>query len=173
MADKFCRQCGAPLLEGEKKCRYCLTPVAAEEGAAEKKSGVSLEKGSKTELKRASDGWKEKDFEKEEHKRVVSQQDRVYALLAYLGFMVLAPILMRLRVRFVRFHVNQGLVLFLSESLLSVVYGFVGGIPILAMIVSLLRLLCVGFMIFGAVSAVRGSEKSLPIVGKIHLIRES
>ena len=177
MADRFCRNCGAPLSEGAVMCKYCLTPVGADalDGAGSGNGAVDLVKHKDRENGAAGHagtvGMEKKDFGKEDGIRRLLNPDMIYAVMAYLGLAVLVPILLRLNVKFVRFHVNQGLVLFLAESLLAVLYGFVGGIPILAMIVSLLRLLCLGLMVLGAVSAVRGSEKPLPVVGKIHLIK--
>lgn len=243
MAGGFCRKCGAPLSEGARMCKYCLSPVAdggetgpdgeaavgegavggdaveaeftgadmetgavgegtdagermvvgegtvgTENGADAADRGGSLAAGGSMESGIAdgsggngmADGRKdssgnsmEKVFEKENAGYAGRNPYIIYGVLAYFGIAVLVPIIFKMNVKFVRFHVNQGLVLFILESLLSVAYGFVGGIPILAMVVSLLRLLCVAFMLLGAISALRGKEKPLPLVGKIHLIRES
>lgn len=140
-------------------------------GAADGNSGGSGS-GATDGNRDGAGNWKEKDFEKENAGYAGRNSYVIYGVLAYFGIAVLVPIIFKMNVKFVRFHVNQGLVLFILESLLSVVYGFVGGVPILAMTVSLLRLLCVAFMLFGAISAVLGKEKPLPLVGKIHLIRE-
>lgn len=228
MAGGFCRKCGAPLSEGARLCKYCLSPVAdggnsgqdgdaaveeraaggdaavagiagtdmdkgtvetdtvMEEAAAEAENGadaagrsgsLAVDGGTGNGIAEGSrdsaGNWKEKDFEKENAGYAGRNPYIIYGVLSYFGIAVLVPIIFKMNVKFVRFHVNQGLVLFILESLLSVAYGFVGGIPILAMVVSLLRLLCVAFMLFGAISAVLGKEKPLPLVGKIHLIRES
>lgn len=192
MADKFCRQCGAPLAEGARFCKYCMTPA----GAESKESGSgTMESGAepggtvtgKVDLRKAGHGssagfgagnavrGNAADGMGGSGGTAGMQRNpyKIYGVLAYFSIGVLVPILFKMDVRFVRFHVNQGLVLFLAEALLSLVYGFVGGIPILAMVVSISRLLCVAFMVLGMVSAVRGSEKPLPLVGKIHLVRES
>lgn len=143
--------------------------AGAEDGAVAVEDAAAAEDGRNAGMS----AGRELDLEKGNEGQVRGNPHIIYGALAYLGIAVLVPILFRMNVKFVRFHVNQGLVLFITESLLSVLYGFVGGIPILAMVVSLLRLLCVAFMLFGVVSAVRGQEKPLPVVGKIHLIRES
>ena len=181
MADKFCRQCGAPVLEGAKMCKYCMTPVepdgvAGEGGAAENAGSAVGKVDLRKEAGRGSSAGRINIAEKKEQAEVSNVNVtpyKIYAVLAYFGIGVLVPILFKMNVRFVRFHVNQGLALFIAEALLSLVYGFAGGIPILAMVISITRLLCVLWMIMGMVSAVRGSMKPLPLMGKIHLVRES
>lgn len=181
MADKFCRQCGAPVLDGAKMCKYCMTPVepdgsAGEEGtveyagAAAGKVNIRKESGGGSSADRINISEK-KDRTEENHENVTPY--KIYGVLAYFGFGVLVPILFKMNVRFVRFHVNQGLALFLAEALLSLVYGFVGGLPIVAMVISIVRLLCVLWMVLGMISVLRGSMKPLPLMGKIHLVRES
>jgi len=67
-----------------------------------------------------------------------------------------------------KFHLNQGLVLFLG----SFIIGAVGIIPVVGTIVA-----CVGsiaitvFCIMGIVSAVKEEEKPLPLIGKIQLLK--
>jgi len=67
-----------------------------------------------------------------------------------------------------KFHLNQGLVLFIG----SVIIGAVGIIPVIGTIVA-----CVGslaifvFCIMGIVSACKDEEKPLPLIGKIQILK--
>ncbi len=191
MADKFCRQCGAPLAEGARFCKYCMTPAGeestdsgcrTEDGGTEPQGTVVGKVNLRKEGHGCGGGFDTGNAARgnrpdgmggdSENGGAQWNPYKIYGVLAYFSIGVLVPILFKMDVRFVRFHVNQGLVLFLAEALLALVYGFVGGIPLLAMVVSVTRLLCVAFMVLGMVSAVRGSEKPLPLIGKIHLVRE-
>ncbi len=191
MADKFCRQCGAPLAEGARFCKYCMTPAGeestdfgcrTEDGGTEPQGTVVGKVNLRKEGHGCGGGFDTGNAARgnrpdgmggdSENGGAQWNPYKIYGVLAYFSIGVLVPILFKMDVRFVRFHVNQGLVLFLAEALLSLVYGFVGGIPLLAMVVSVTRLLCVAFMVLGMVSAVRGSEKPLPLIGRIHLVKE-
>ena len=180
MADKFCRQCGAPVLDGAKMCKYCMAPVeadgiAGEEGTAEHAGAAAGKVNIRKEVSGSSGADRinisEKKDRTDENQMNVTPY-KIYGVLAYFGIGVLVPILFKMNVRFVRFHVNQGLALFLAEALLSLVYGFVGGLPVVAMCISIARLLCVLWMVLGMISVVRGSVKPLPLMGRIHLVRE-
>lgn len=50
------------------------------------------------------------------------EQNKVMALLSYLGILVLVPLLAAKELRFARFHANQGLVLLIALVGWSVVY---------------------------------------------------
>lgn len=96
------------------------------------------------------------------------QQNKVMAVLAYLGFLFLVPLLAAPNSRFARFHVNQGLVLFLAE----VVLGIVGIIPFIGWIILLVgEIASFVFMIIGIVHAAKGEVKELPLIGKIQIIK--
>ena len=87
------------------------------------------------------------------------------AVLAYLGILVLIPLLVTPAKDspFVRFHVNQGLLLFIAgviSSALSVVC-----------IGAILGLVCFVFMILGIVNACQGRAVELPLIGKFRLLK--
>lgn len=100
------------------------------------------------------------------------QQNKVMAILAYLGFLFIVPLLAAPNSPFARFHANQGLVLFLLDLAIGVVsvalifIPFVGGI-----ISSLLGIAVVVLMVLGIVNAATGSAKELPVIGKIKIIK--
>lgn len=48
-------------------------------------------------------------------------QNKVYAILAYIGILFLVPILGAPKSKFARFHANQGIVLFIAEAALGIV----------------------------------------------------
>ena len=88
---------------------------------------------------------------------------KVTGIFAYLGIIFWLIAFLAGDKEGAKFHLNQGLVLFLS--VLSV-------IPVVGWIVA-----CVGyvawlvFVIMGIVSVCKDEEKELPLIGKIHLLK--
>ena len=74
-----------------------------------------------------------------------------------------------------KFHLNQALVLMIAMTVLPIVSAVVGFIPIVGFIVRLVAGLCclvlLGFWIVGLVGAIKGEEKSVPIIGNIQLLK--
>lgn len=91
------------------------------------------------------------------------EQNKVYAILAYLGILFLVPLLAAKDSPYAKFHTNQGLVLFIFEAALSIV----SWIPFLA----LLWIAVAVFVIMGIVNAAQGECKPLPIIGEIEILK--
>ena len=105
--------------------------------------------------------------------------DKVYGILAYIGILVLVPLLAG-KTQFARFHANQGLVLFIADIILGVLIGITTGVLsllgvvglVLGSIVSGILGLCIFVMvIMGIINAVNGEMKPLPVIGGIKLIK--
>lgn len=107
------------------------------------------------------------------------EQNKVMAILAYLGILVLVPILAAKESKFARFHANQGLVLCIASILYGIVYSVLSGIIIaiswrLYFLVSILGFVSIVFLvlaIIGIVNAANGQEKELPIIGKYKILK--
>ena len=93
---------------------------------------------------------------------------KLFSVLAYLGILWIVGLLAANDDLYVKYHVNQGLILFIvgiATSVISVIpiigwiVGFVGGI---------FTLVCA---IMGVVNAVQGQMKPLPVIGKFELIK--
>ena len=108
------------------------------------------------------------------------QQNKVMAILAYFGILVLVPIFAAPQSKFARFHANQGLILFIVSIccyaivsiLSSVLYSisfFLGG---LISIVSLVIYVGVAVLaIMGIINAAQGKCKPLPVIGNFQLLK--
>ena len=74
-----------------------------------------------------------------------------------------------------RFHLNQSLVLVLANILLGIVRKVLGWIPLIGRlagwICGLLGLVLIIFWIIGFASAISGTEKKVPILGEIELLK--
>ena len=93
--------------------------------------------------------------------------NKVMAILAYFGILLLIPLFAAKESKFARFHVNQGLILLI----ISVVVFAVGKIiPGLGVLIGLLDLAIAVFAIIGIINAAKGQAKELPLVGKFRII---
>jgi len=88
----------------------------------------------------------------------VSSEDKLMGVLAYLGILVLIPLLTKKDSAFVQFHAKQGLVLFIAEVILWWI-PFVGWF-FLGPIVSILA-------IVGLVMAAMGRQWKIPVIWSI------
>jgi len=102
------------------------------------------------------------------------EQNKIYAILAYLGPLFLVPLLAAPQSKFARYHANQGIVLFLAT-----VVGMVGSfilmmVPLVACLVSVfpfvIGLAAFFFMILGIVNAAQGETKPLPLIGQYRIL---
>ena len=95
------------------------------------------------------------------------QDNKVMALLAYLGFLFLIPLLAAPNSKFARYHANQGLVLFILEAITSVI----SFIPFGWIISGILGIFGLVLTIIGIVNAANGQAKQLPLIGGITILK--
>lgn len=84
-------------------------------------------------------------------------------ILAYLGILVIIPILVAKDDMFVKFHIKQGLVLLVIEAacwILEMIFW-----P-LVMIMWIVKLAALVLAIMGIINVCKGEEKELPLVGQ-------
>ena len=100
------------------------------------------------------------------------QQNKVMAVLAYIGILFLVPLLAAPNSQYARFHTNQGLVLFLFDIVVGILTAVLAFIPFIGLIVSsLLGLGIFVLMILGIVNAATGKANELPLIGKSRIIK--
>ena len=106
-------------------------------------------------------------------------QNKVMAVLAYIGLLVLVPIFAAKESRFARFHANQGLILLIVDVALGILLAILSAILLaiswrlvfISTILNLLWLPMLGLHILGIVNASSGKAKELPLIGKFKLIK--
>lgn len=155
MAEQFCPQCGAPIEEGAVSCRYCRAPVKNGETTAPQQ-GYS--QGTVYQQQTPAN-------------ETAAYMDKLFGVLAYFGILVLIPVFAAPKSQFVRFHSNQGLVLFVIEVIVSAILLFLGGIGIFRLVFNTVRLACLILSITGIIAAMQGQEKELPVIGGITLLK--
>ncbi len=105
--------------------------------------------------------------------------DKVMGVLCYIPFVCLIPIILG-GSPFVRYHANQGLVLFIVDLILGTLIGICCGvisfIPVIGPIIAgvaggLFGLIILVFVLCGIVHVVNGETKPLPGIGAITLLK--
>lgn len=97
----------------------------------------------------------------------VAGLDKVMGVLAYLGVLVIIPLLAAKDSKFARFHANQGLILLIC----TVVIYIVGKIfPGLSVVITILDAAIFVLAVIGIINAVKGETKKLPLVGNFNII---
>ena len=105
------------------------------------------------------------------------EQNKVYAVLAYIGILFLVPLLAAPNSRFARYHTNQGIVLFITGIIAYPASWFIGipfGFFTFGFGLALPFLLLIGLfalLVIGIVNAASGQCKPLPLIGHFELIK--
>lgn len=127
----YCRNCGAELKEEDKFCANCGAKV--NEDAPQQAPATT----SNTDIK------------------------MIYAFLAYLGILFVIPLVLCEDSEFVRFHTNQGIVLFIASLVCAVVpiIGWIASIGVLVL------------MVTGLINVSNHEMKELPLIGKFRILK--
>lgn len=103
------------------------------------------------------------------------QNNKVMAILAYLSWLVLIPLIAAKDSKFARFHCNQGIVLAIIEIVIWAIFGALSFIPLVGWIFiiinSVLSLGCFALAVIGIINAANGKAKELPLIGHIKLLK--
>lgn len=164
-----CKKCGQTLPEGSEFCSSCGTRI---NGAQQQGTGAAQPQFDINKINNTADTTA--DYDKAD-----IEQNKIYAILAYLGILVLVPLLAAPKSKFARFHANQGIVLCIAEvaywiiySILSVViYAISWKLYFIVTLIGFIALVFVVFAILGIVNAANGKAKELPLIGKISIIK--
>lgn len=176
----FCSQCGNKLADGSKFCDKCGAPV--DSGTASQDSNNKTKNFSES----VEDlGAKIADFNNtpdytSEYDQTDITNNKALAALAYIGILVLIPILAAPNSKFAKFHSNQGLTLLIVNVVLSIALSIVRIVmnaiadplgKIFSVVTWAIGILIIILAIIGIINAVQGKAKELPIIGKIKLLK--
>ncbi|MBR4110888.1 MAG: hypothetical protein IKK43_04300 [Clostridia bacterium] len=96
---------------------------------------------------------------------------KVAGILSYIGPLFLVPLIVVKDDADVKFHVNQGLVLFLFEVIIGIVGGILGAIPLIGGLAGLLGIIPFVLAVLGIVNVCKDETKPLPVIGGITIIK--
>lgn len=188
----FCTKCGTELKEDAKFCPSCGAPteqkaeLAAEEKQPEQNTYQqnAYQPNSTSDFAQKFDQFTDTEDRTAEFDKADISANKVYAILAYIGFLVLVPLIAVPKSKYARFHANQGLVLLIGEvaynivrSVLLYVLGLTmwGPLSIVRGVIKFatgaVGLVFVVFAVIGIVNAAQGIAKELPLVGKIKILK--
>ncbi len=160
-SDTFCAVCGGKLTSGEENTR------SQNENRNETYSNESGPAKGQTFKDKVADAFTNSTDTTAEYAPDDINTNRIFAVLSYLGFLFIVPLIAVPNSKYARFHANQGLVLFIAELISSVLYmiPFVGWIAGAAASVLLTVMSVVGI-----VNAIQGRAKELPVIGKYKIL---
>ena len=97
------------------------------------------------------------------------------AALAYLSWLVLIPLIFAKDSPYARYHVNQGLVLAIAETIGIMAFNIVAWVPFMGFVAVpaeiIFGLLCLILAIIGIINAVDGRARELPIIGSVRIFK--
>ncbi len=144
---KFCHSCGKEIVDEAMFCTHCGTSQQPQQTAAAYQQPEVI------------DSY---DADKD------AADNKVFAILAYIGILFLIPLIAAPKSKFARFHANQGLVLFLAD----IITGILCAIPFTGIFAGgILGFIIVVLAIIGIVAAAKGEMKELPIIGKYKILK--
>lgn len=174
----YCVRCGAKVGDD---CRFCT-----ECGAEMPKSGAEDTFQSDYTYDQAG-SYNQQSYDSQENSSYVTyfdqedvKKNKTMGVLAYLGILVFIPICAGDRHSpYVRFHSNQGLVLFITNVIVDLLDGnWINGMnfffdfsSVFDTVFDVIQLVLFIFLILGIKAACKGEIKELPVIGKIRILR--
>lgn len=161
----YCKQCGAEVEQGEHYCASCGSPIDPQPSEFQQKV-EDFAHVVQDEVENAP------DYTMTYHPDDIAA-NRGMAVLCYFGLLLLIPYLRRKDSPYVRFHLNQGLIMLIVsvvsqgvERVLNNHFGMVGSLS--AMVLSLVVF---ALFLMGVIRAASGKAKELPFVGQFRLLK--
>ena len=102
---------------------------------------------------------------------IISSKEKALSILSYFGPFFLLAVLLAPESHFAKYHANQGLVLFLTEVVVSTVIMVGRYIPLIGWTFQLLNIVIVVLFFLGLSHAIREVEEPLPFIGEIQILK--
>ena len=176
----FCGKCGQQVNDDVKFCPACGAVMGAvSQQTTQTGSNADALSNKLSDFNKTADSTA--DFDKAD-----IEQNKVMAILAYLGILVLVPIFAAPNSKFARYHANQGLILciatigwaivdyILTAILLAIFWKGLGLWGAYSLCATLLNLVYIAFTvlaIIGIINAANGRAKELPFIGKFRILK--
>ncbi len=155
----YCKQCGSKLPENVQFCPNCGAPICPEPLNSFLNSILNTPDHSK------------------EYQIPTDSRSKTMCFLSYLSWLVLIPLLSNMDTKspYIRFHTNQGLLVFLLSLAISLVKGSIVHflLPnLFSVIFNICYVLCAALAILGLIHVYRNEAKELPLIGKLRLLKD-
>lgn len=163
----FCGQCGTKFDDGTKFCPSCGAPTALPKETPPAAPVIPAAPAVSPVPTVMTDEAKD------------AQDNKVMAILAYFGPLVLIPILAAKDSKFARYHSNQGLVLLIALIGYNILTGVISAILtaiswrlyFIGTIFSFLGIAFTVLAVLGLINACKGEKKPLPFIGGFILLK--
>lgn len=174
----YCRNCGAYVPDWAENCPACDAPVKGKaQPKKEKKQGAASGAQTRHEEPRREpprgdggaytyDGSRRRNYA--ENYDQDTRENQTMGYLCYLGPLLLIPLLARPKSRFLRYHCNQGLLLFIFALLVSVFDGLLGIGWLIGIAGSIATLV---WLVQGFTNVSRGLRRPLSFIGEITILK--
>lgn len=170
---KYCQYCGTELPDDTKFCPSCGKETSNNE---QKSQAADYQK----KVEDAVQGFMNTPDETDCYDANDISNNKVLAVLAYLGILIIVPLIAAPQSKFAKFHVNQGLVLLIASIIVNIATGILSTIAffiaeiigaLVGLVSGVVGLVIFIFTIIGIVNAAQGKAKELPLIGKIRLFK--
>ena len=171
-----CNRCGKEIYVVKRFCPNCGAPVNNQE-----------------QMQQPNNSTSNFAYNPSDHTYEFSQSDIIknigISVFSYLGILFIIPFISNPKSKFVRFHVNQGIILFIFYMIFNVII-MIAAITIfslnchmhnnynLAQVLYWVEVVClilqgivISFRILGIINVLRGKAKELPLIGKFRIIK--
>ena len=170
-----CKNCGAKLKDNDTFCGECGAPVENQQNVQQNNYTPNQQNVQYNNYNPNQQNVQYNNYNPNQQNvnaDGVSEQEindgKVMAVLSYLGCLLIIPAIAANKNKFVRFHLGQGLILFIA----SVIGGFLSFIPYVGTVLnSIVSIVVFVFMILGIVNACQGKMKGLPLIGDIQIFK--
>lgn len=105
-------------------------------------------------------------------------ENKVFAFFSYLGFLFIIPLIAKPDSRFCKFHINQGIILCITEAIVEIICSGLELVSVSASLVTVIGLITTALdiliaclAIYGIVNALTGKAKELPVIGKYRILK--
>lgn len=158
-----CSRCGSDLETGKSYCTFCGARVDDDDN----------NKGKNYDFTNMMYGGK--NFSEEFDARDIVE-NKVFCILSYLGILFIVGLIAQPNSKVVKFHANQGLVLFIAETVLGIAGGMMGVIPFIGAVMTAIIGMAASAVVLAAfiyqlINISDGKVKKLPVIGDITLIK--
>ena len=148
----YCPKCGAEVEEGTAFCPNCGSKLNAERSAQKTDFSEDLKKLADTPDTTAN--YDPRDI----------ADNKLMAILCYLGILWLIPFLAAKESPFVKYHLTQGLLVLI----LGIIVAIISWIPVVGW---LCGVVVFALAVIGIVNVVNGKAQELPVIGKYTLMK--
>ena len=155
---RYCSSCGNRIDENAKICPVC--GARTEKNSESSSFQMKLEDfiNNFTNTANTTAEYSAEDINKNRH----------MAILAYLGLLFLVPLFAAKDSPFARYHTNQGILLFVVQTIgiaaTQIPYaGWVAG--------AIVNVFTTALLVIGLINAFKGEAKELPVIGKFRILK--